>query len=122
MNTAETHTGPEWLDKAKKLYKKCVNSIWFKIIKYLYHFIAVPCLINLCINSFFLGTTTISDTRFVSGYLFSYILMILFNALLTAITTSSVATNATLSVVALVFPRRSTLRYKCPITPCIFRI
>ncbi|MBQ2325344.1 MAG: sulfatase-like hydrolase/transferase [Clostridia bacterium] len=120
MNTAETHTGPEWLDKAKKLYKKCVNSIWFKIIKYLYHFIAVPCLINLCINDFFLGTTTITDTQFVSGYLFSYILMILFNALLTAITTSSVATNATLSVVALVFSAAQYVKIQMSDNPVYF--
>lgn len=103
MNSGETGEKNFSFVTIKNAVKKFTATKWFTAIQYIYHFLAVPCIINLCINNFFLETTTIRDTQFVSGYLFSYILMVLFNALLTAVTTSSIATNATLSGVALAF-------------------
>lgn len=76
----------------------------FRIASYVFHFFVFPCVINFCINQFFIDTNPgVGITMFASGYIFSYILALLINALLTAITTSSFATAVTFGAVAYVF-------------------
>lgn len=116
MNTSKKST----FDVIKESIKKYTDTKWFTVIRYVYHFLVVPCIINLCINNFFLDTTTIRDTRFGSGYLFSYILVILFNALFTAITTSSIASNATLAGVAFVFSAVQYVKIQMSDNPVYF--
>lgn len=120
MNTEQKITAREVFDTAKEWAKKFFNSKWFTVIKWVYHFLLVPCIINLCINNFFLNTTSITDTQFISGYFFSYILVVLFNALLTCITTSSIASNAVISVVGFVFSAVQYVKVQMSDNPVYF--
>lgn len=120
MNTQQSITPREVFETAKKWAKKFFESKWFTAIKYVFHFLAVPCIINLCINNFFLNTTTIRDTQFASGYFFSYVLVVLFNALFTCITTSSVAGNVTLSLVGFVFSAVQYVKIQMSDNPVYF--
>ncbi|MBQ5842011.1 MAG: hypothetical protein IIW63_02530 [Clostridia bacterium] len=120
MNTEQKITAREVFDTAKEWAKKFFNSKWFTAIKYVFHFLAVPCIINLCINNFFLNTTSITDTQFKSGYFFSYILVVLFNALFTCITTSSIASNAVVSVIAFVFSAVQYIKVQMSDNPVYF--
>lgn len=120
MNT-EQITPKKIFETIKKYAKIFLESKWFFGIKCVYNFLVVPCVINYCINNFFLESNSkITDTIFDSGYLFSYILVVLFYGLFTAVTTSSIAANVTFSVVAYVFSAVQFIKIQMSDNPVYF--
>ena len=120
MNT-EQITAKKIFETVKKYAKIFLKSKWFFGIKCVYNFLVVPCVINYCINNFFLESNSkITDTIFDSGYFFSYVLVVLFYGLFTAVTTSSIAANVTFSVVAYVFSAVQFIKIQMSDNPVYF--
>ncbi len=106
--------------KAWACWKKISSSLYFKAVSVIFHFLVVPGVVNWCMNEFFLEISPHRDIQMASAYLFSYILVILFNALLTAITTSSVAANTILSLAGYIFSVCQHVKIRMTDNPVFF--